>query len=144
MMSWLSSSDQSPPRAPFITSFPWCHVIFFFHFHPCLINSFTLSLFHSLLKLLNIFYTCFTCFYRAVLRRVRDCHGKMYVCPSVCPSVTLKYCGHNILRNNFTADTPRVYTLCRPRHYGSTPQRNTPNSAISVPSGRILAEIRVR
>jgi len=33
-------------------------------------------------------------FYRAKLRVARYCHGKLSVCLSVCPSVTLRYRGH--------------------------------------------------
>jgi len=41
-----------------------------------------------------LYKTVFFGFHRAKLRVVRYCHGKLSVCPSVCPSVTLRYRDH--------------------------------------------------
>ena len=37
---------------------------------------------------------CISRFYGAMLRRARYCYGKLSVCPSVCLSVTLRYCDY--------------------------------------------------
>jgi len=66
-----------------------------------------------------------TRFYRATLRVARYCQGKLSVRLSVRLSVTLRYRGHigwNSWKNNFTADKPDLFALCRHQQDGSTPK----------------------
>jgi len=70
-------------------------------------------------------------FYRAKLCVAQYCQGKL----SVRPSVRLSVCdvevscsyGLEFVENNFTADKPNLFTLCRPQHDGSIPKGAPPN-----------------
>jgi len=59
--------------------------------------------------------------------RARYCHGKLSVRSSVCDAEASWSHRLEYFENNFTADQPGVFALCKPQHQGSAPKGTPPN-----------------
>ena len=63
----------------------------------------------ALITWLNVYCSSISSFYRAMLRKKRDCYSKLSVRPPVCLSVTLRHCDH--IGWNTSKMIPRLLSL---------------------------------